>query len=91
MIAGANRDPAVFDRPNELDLTRPQGANVTFAPGLHFCIGHFLAKMQLGEFFQALVSRFDAVQLLDEGLHWGTSVGFRGLQKLNVRLIERPH
>jgi pimeloyl-[acyl-carrier protein] synthase len=91
MIAGANRDPAVFDRPNELDLTRPQGANVTFAPGLHFCIGHFLAKMQLGEFFQALVSRFHAVQLLDEGLHWGTSVGFRGLQKLNVRLIERPH
>jgi pimeloyl-[acyl-carrier protein] synthase len=91
MIAGANRDPAVFDRPDELDLSRPQGPNVTFAPGLHFCIGHFLAKMQLGEFFQALVSKFAAVELLDEGLHWGTSVGFRGLQKLNVRFIQHPH
>jgi pimeloyl-[acyl-carrier protein] synthase len=91
MIAGANRDPAVFDHPEALDLARPQGPNMTFAPGLHFCIGHFLAKMQLGEFFQALVARFAAVELLDEGLHWGTSVGFRGLQNLNVRLIERPH
>ncbi|MDB5699515.1 MAG: hypothetical protein JWN69_2319 [Alphaproteobacteria bacterium] len=89
MIAGANRDPAVFDDPDSLRLSRPQNHSMVFAPGLHFCIGHFLAKMQVEEFFRALVTRFDRVELLDDELDWGTSLSFRGLQSLNARLVPR--
>jgi cytochrome P450 len=88
MIAGANRDPHAFYDAEKLDLTRPQDANMTFAPGLHFCIGHLLAKMQLGEYFPALLRRFD-IELLDQRLDFGLSLSFRGVETLNVRLTPR--
>ncbi|HLY56666.1 MAG TPA: cytochrome P450 [Stellaceae bacterium] len=87
-IAGANRDPKVFAEPLKLDPTRPQDANMTFAPGLHFCIGHLLAKMQLVEFFPELLRRYD-VEVLDRHLDWHPSIAFRGLNSLHVRLHPR--
>jgi cytochrome P450 len=89
MVAGANRDPKVFENPERIDFHRPQHDNVVFGPGLHHCIGHLLAKMQLTEFFPALVDRFDGMQILDDELDWGTMIGFRGLQSLRVRMIPR--
>jgi cytochrome P450 PksS len=88
MIAGANRDERAFPNPNALDLTRPQDANMTFAPGLHFCIGHLLAKMQLGEFFPEALRRFEP-ELLDDRLDFGLSLSFRGVETLNLRLTPR--
>jgi pimeloyl-[acyl-carrier protein] synthase len=87
-IGSANRDPSVFARPLEFDPERPQERNMTFAPGLHFCIGHLLAKMQLGEFFQEFFRRFD-VEILDSRLDFHSSIAFRGLNTLNVRLRRR--
>jgi pimeloyl-[acyl-carrier protein] synthase len=85
MIAGANRDASAFQNPDALDLARPQDANMTFAPGLHFCIGHLLAKMQLGEFFPEVLRRFEP-ELLDKRLDFGLSLSFRGVETLNMRL-----
>src|SRR5215469_738680 len=85
---GANRDPRVFPKPDVFDPTRSQDLNMTFAPGAHHCIGHLLAKMQLGEFLPEWVRRFD-VELLDERLNFGPTMAFRGLEKLNLRLHPR--
>jgi cytochrome P450 len=87
-IAGANRDPKLFPAPDRIDFTRPQDSNMTFGPGIHHCIGHLLAKMQLGEFFPELVRRFDP-QMLDPRLDFATTLGFRGLNTLNIRLRPR--
>jgi pimeloyl-[acyl-carrier protein] synthase len=87
-MAGANRDPGVFPNPEKIDFSRPQEANMTFAPGLHHCIGHLLAKMQLGEFFPELVRRFD-VELLDKRLDFSPVMSFRGLDTLHIRLHPR--
>jgi cytochrome P450 len=89
MIVGANRDPAVFPDPLRLDFTRPQIDNMTFAPGLHHCVGHFMAKMQLSEFFPALLDRFETVELLDERFQFGAGISFRGPEHLNMRFIPR--
>lgn len=86
---GANRDPKVFPNPDKLDFARAQDLNLMFAPGAHHCIGHLLAKMQLGEFFPELVRRFD-LELLDKRLDFGPTMGFRGLNTLNLRLHPRP-
>jgi cytochrome P450 len=88
LIAAANRDPSVFENPDVFDPARPQDKNMTFAPGLHFCIGHFLAKMQLQEYFSQLIERFDPV-VLDDHLNFGMALGFRGLDTLDVRLDKR--
>lgn len=89
MVASANRDAKVFNDPTQLNFDRPQSDNVVFGPGLHHCIGHLLAKMQLTEFFPALVDRFESIEVLDEELDWSTVVGFRGLHSLNVRVKAR--
>ena len=87
-MAGANRDPAVFPDPEKIDFSRPQESNMTFAPGLHHCIGHLLAKMQLAEFFPELVRRFD-IELLDRRLEFSPVMSFRGLERLHVRFHPR--
>jgi len=84
-MAGANRDPKVFANPDVLDFTRKQDQNMVFAPGVHHCIGHFIAKMQVAEFLTAFCARFQP-EVLDARLNFGHSVGFRGLEHLHVKL-----
>jgi pimeloyl-[acyl-carrier protein] synthase len=88
MAAGANRDPKVFPDPEKIDFNRNQTPNMTFAPGMHFCIGHFLAKMQLTEYYPMMAKKFVGIESLDETLHWGPTLGFRGLATWNVRFCE---
>jgi pimeloyl-[acyl-carrier protein] synthase len=87
-IAGANRDPTLFANPEQMDFSRRQDANMTFGPGVHHCIGHLLAKMQLGEFFPELVRRFDP-EMVEKRLDFATTLGFRGLNTLPIRLRPR--
>jgi cytochrome P450 len=55
----ANRDAAVFDRPDELDLTRPDaGAHMAFGHGTHFCVGSALARLELQIAMGRLLARF---------------------------------
>lgn len=46
ILAAANRDPAVFDGPDEFRLGRQEPAPLTFGRGEHFCIGRSLAQLQ---------------------------------------------
>ncbi len=53
-----NRDDAVFDRPHEFDITRNPNRLVGFGGrGPHFCMGNFVAKIQLTEIFDQLLHR----------------------------------
>lgn len=89
MMGAANREPKYFPNPTKMDFTRSQDASLVFGSGVHFCVGHMLAKMQLGEFFPALVQKFDRIEVLDDRLDWSTVLGFRGLRSLNVRVHPR--
>jgi cytochrome P450 PksS len=62
---------------------------MVFAPGLHHCIGHMLAKMQVAEFFGQLVRTFEGAEILDPRLNFMPQVAFRGLYELNVRMKPR--
>lgn len=46
-ILAANRDPRVFDRPNELILDRSPNPHLAFGHGMHFCLGASLARLEL--------------------------------------------
>ena len=85
----ANRDPAAFDDPLRADPLRPQRNNLMFGAGVHMCIGHLLAKMQLAEFFPAMTRRFAGIELTAPDLDWATSIGFRALASLPVRVHAR--
>lgn len=56
----ANRDPATFEHPEVLDLTRANGrAHLAFGAGIHICIGMQLARVELHTAFAALLERLD--------------------------------
>lgn len=50
----ANRDPRVFDRPYEFDISRVPNEHLGFGHGAHFCLGANLAKWELRAAFSAL-------------------------------------
>ena len=89
MIASANRDPAVFNHADRIDFTRDNRGSMVFGPGVHFCLGHHLAKMQLTEFLGALVRKVKAIEVLDEALDFLPVWVFRGVYQMNVRVTPR--
>src|SRR3546814_16403915 len=46
VCAAANRDPSVFDKPDEIDPYRRSLTPLSFGAGRHFCIGVHLAKLE---------------------------------------------
>jgi cytochrome P450 len=56
--AAANRDPAVYDDPDRLDITRDgPAAMLTFGGGVHYCLGSHLARAELVEALTVITRR----------------------------------
>jgi cytochrome P450 len=61
--SAANRDPAMFERPEEFDPTRKNTGHLSFGHGAHNCLGMSLARMELKTVFLSLFRRFPNVRL----------------------------
>jgi cytochrome P450 len=87
-MGAANRDEEVFDRPNQLDLTRPRESNphLTFGYGLHFCLASQLARLELRIVIGTLLRRLPCLQLAKpaEELQFGRGGLMRLLTELPV-------
>ncbi|AUI58402.1 cytochrome P450 [Amycolatopsis sp. BJA-103] len=86
-IGSANRDPEVFERPDEIDLQRPRGKSLAFGHGIHYCLGAALARMEGEIAFRVLADRLPTLALAVEpgSLNWQSSLLIRGLTELPVR------
>jgi cytochrome P450 len=59
VLAGANRDPAVFDDPDRFDITRPNAKeHISFGGGVHYCLGAALSRMEGATGLRMLFERF---------------------------------
>lgn len=83
LLGSANRDPAVFDAPEDFRVDRRTNPHVAFGVGVHFCLGAPLARMELAESLAVLFSRFPALRLVGEPESRGTFV-LRGYRRLPV-------
>ncbi|MCS1407968.1 MAG: Cytochrome P450 107B1 [Verrucomicrobia subdivision 3 bacterium] len=46
LLGSANRDPEVFERPEELELSRSPNPHLSFGRGIHFCLGALMVRFQ---------------------------------------------
>lgn len=86
MLAAANRDPARIDDPHTFDPRRGEIPLMSFATGIHYCLGAHLARMEGQAVFTRLLERFDTIELLDDEPAWRDRLTLRGLEHLNVRV-----
>jgi pimeloyl-[acyl-carrier protein] synthase len=64
MLGAANRDPAMFDDPDRLDLRRRNaGRHVSFGGGIHHCLGASLARVEGAIAVTSLLQRFPRISL----------------------------
>lgn len=62
-LQAANRDPAVFDNPDRLDLGRTPRTHLAFGAGAHHCLGSQLARIELQEAFRGLLTRLPGLRM----------------------------
>jgi cytochrome P450 len=84
-VAGANRDPRVFDAPHEVRLARSPNRHLAFVTGIHVCLGATLSRIEGRIAVGGLVSRFPGLAPNGEGVRLPLA-RFRGWAKLPVRV-----
>lgn len=85
LFGSANRDPTVFERPDDLDLARDPNPYLSFGAGIHYCLGAPLAKLELGIAFGTLLRRAPRLELV-EAPRWKPTFVLRGLEALRVKV-----
>ncbi len=88
VMGAANRDPARFPNPDQLDITRQDNRHVAFGWAAHFCFGAPLARIEGQVVFETMLRRFPHLTLEPGPLVWRHNLGLRGLTALPVAFGE---
>jgi cytochrome P450 len=66
MWASANRDPKVFERPDEIDFDRPNKRHMAFGIGMHRCLGSNIARLMFRVMIDELLNRLPDFEIAGE-------------------------
>ena len=87
LLAGANRDPDVFEDPGTFDVGRANARDhVSFSAGRHYCLGAALARMEGEVGLRTLLDRFPDLRLEPGATRRSTRI-LRGYERLPARLV----
>jgi len=87
MYGSANRDPAHFDDPESLDLTRHPNHHLAFGFGTHFCLGSSLARLEIRLFFEELLRRVRELRLVEGSIVEMPNAFVYGLSSAHLELV----
>ena len=84
LLGSANHDPAVYpDRPDELDIERPNVRPMSFGGGIHLCLGAQLARTEAEIAISTLLRRIPNLRIDDVvNPDWRPTFVLRGLMHL---------
>ena len=86
IIAAANRDPSIFQKPESFDIARTPNDHLAFGEGIHFCLGAPLARLEGAVAIGAMIERYPQLRLADPDtpMVYRGSYILRGLKTLPV-------
>lgn len=82
-IGAANRDPEAFTNPDTLDLQRDPNPHFTFGYGRHFCLGAYLARLEIRNAMRMLLDRFPRLRLTGP-VEWRATISDRSAKRIPV-------
>lgn len=85
-LNSANRDPEVFEKPDEVNLDKPSRRHVAFGYGIHQCLGQGLARLEMSIAFPRLFNRIPTLSCpLDlSEIQFKNDVSVYGVRELPV-------
>lgn len=86
-LAVANRDPALFDNPYDLDFHRPENRHISFGMGVHRCLGSHLARLEMQILYEEWHKRIPNYRITPgttPRVHWPR--GTVGLDSLHLTI-----
>ena len=87
--ASANRDPAVFERPNAFILKRPNMIKqATFGHGIHHCMGAGIARNEAAQMINSLLNRYSRLEPAGERVRQRGGLLNYGLETCPINLVE---
>ncbi len=86
MLAAANMDPAANPHLEQLDLARRPNQHIAFGTGIHFCLGHQLARIEGQCALKALLQRWPRLALAvpESEIVWRRRPGMKAIDRLPV-------
>jgi cytochrome P450 PksS len=86
MLVAANLDPKESEHPETLDLERRPNRHMSFGTGIHFCLGHQLARIEAMCALEALFTRWPKLHLAvaPADIRWRRRPGLRSIEELPV-------
>ena len=91
MLAAANMDSLANPHPERLDLQRRPNRHIAFGTGIHFCLGHQLARLEARCALKSLFQRWPQLSLgIDVSeIAWRKRPGLKAIDRLPVVAGER--
>ena len=88
MLAAANMDPEANTEPETLDLARRPNRHLSFGTGIHFCLGHQLARIEAKCALEALFKRWPRLEIAvpPNSIRWRARPGLRAIELLPVAM-----
>ena len=86
MLAAANMDPQANPHPERLNLKRRPNRHIAFGTGIHFCLGHQLARIEARCALKSLFQRWPDLSLAvkESEITWRKRPGLRAIDRLPV-------
>jgi cytochrome P450 len=87
LLASANRDEAVFEHPDQLDLRRGKSKHLAFGDWIHVCVGQYLARVETKAALLTLLRAFERFELdvPEDEIVYRANFNLRGPKYLTIR------
>lgn len=85
LLTAANYDDALADEPQVLNLDRRPNRHIAFGSGIHFCLGHQLARLEGKHAIKALLSQYPDLALATDRINFRKRIGINALTELKIK------